>query len=287
MRMIRSIVLCLITAAVAFGQARKEFEVASIKPTAEDPVLQATAGLTINGSQVRIQSVPLKDYIGMAYEMRLNQIIGPDWLGTQRFDIAGKIPDGGKEDDVTEMLQSLLADRFQLKTHREMKEFPVYVLEITKAGFKAAQTLTEEETKNVRISNIKAGGNAEGAMIDFGNGSMLILGQTTLESKKMPMGIFADMLSRFLDRPVVDKTDLKASYDMTLSLTPEDRLTMLIRSAVSAGIVLPPQALRLLDTASHDSLNSSMGKYGLTLRSSREQLEVLVVDSMQKTPTEN
>jgi uncharacterized protein (TIGR03435 family) len=101
------------------------------------------------------------------------------------------------------------------------------------------------------------------------------------------MGIYADMLTRFLDRPVVDKTGLNASYDMTLPVSPEDRLTMLIRSAVTAGVVLPPQALRLLDTASHDSLSSSMGKYGLTLRSSREQLEVLVIDSMQKTPTEN
>ena len=287
MHMIRSIVLCLLTAAVAFGQARKEFEVASIKPTADDPAMQASAGLSINGSQVRIQSVSLKDYLGFAYEMRLNQIIGPDWLSTQRFDIAGKMPDGGKEDDVDEMLQSLLADRFQLKVHREMKEFAVYVMEVTKAGFKAPQTLTEEETKNVRISNIKAGGNADGAMIDFGNGSMLILGATTLEIKKMPMPILADMLGRFLDRPVVDKTDLKASYDMTLNLTPEDRLTMLIRSAVAAGVVLPPQALRLLDTASHDSLSNGLNKYGLTLRSSREQLEVLVVDSMQKQPTEN
>ena len=287
MPMTRSLIVSLLMVAAVFAQGRKEFEVASIKPTADDPALQASAGLTVNGSQVRIQSLPLKDYIGIAYEMRLNQIIGPDWLSTQRFDIAGKMPDGGKEDDVDEMLQSLLADRFQLKVHREMKEFAVYVMEVTKAGFKAPQTLTEEETKNVKISNIKAGGNADGAMIDFGNGSMLILGATTLEIKKMPMPILADMLGRFLDRPVVDKTDLKASYDMTLNLTPEDRLTMLIRSAVAAGVVLPPQALRLLDTASHDSLSNGLNKYGLTLRSSKEQLEVLVVDSMQKQPTEN
>jgi uncharacterized protein (TIGR03435 family) len=93
------------------------------------------------------------------------------------------------------------------------------------------------------------------------------------------------MLTRFLDRPVVDMTNLKGSYDLTLDLTPEDRMVMLIRSAVAAGVVLPPQALALLDTGSNASLNDALRKIGLTLVARRAPLEVLVIDEMQKIPT--
>jgi uncharacterized protein (TIGR03435 family) len=64
---------------------------------------------------------------------------------------------------------------------------------------------------------------------------------------------------------------------------------MMIRSAVAAGVVLPPQALALLDSASatNDSLSNALKKVGLTLEARRAPLEILVVDQMQKTPTEN
>src|SRR5262245_26767273 len=138
--MIRSIILCLLTAAVAFGQTRKEFEVSSIRPVAEQPPNQVAVGLHIDGSQVRITYLALKDYIAMAYRTRLNQVSGPDWLATQRFDIAAKLPDGASQADVLQMLQSLLADRFQMKMHREMKEFPVYALEVAKTGLKIMES---------------------------------------------------------------------------------------------------------------------------------------------------
>ncbi len=113
------------------------------------------------------------------------------------------------------------------------------------------------------------------------------MGATAFEAKKLDMTRFADMLSRFTDRPVVDMTDLKGRYDLTLELSPEDRTAMLVRIAVAQGVVLPPQALRALDFGSNVSLSSSLEKLGLTFDSRRAPLEVLVVDSIQKTPTEN
>jgi uncharacterized protein (TIGR03435 family) len=101
------------------------------------------------------------------------------------------------------------------------------------------------------------------------------------------MEMTADMLTRFLDRPVIDMTNLKGAYDFTLELTPEDRMGMMIRSAVAAGMVLPPQALALLDGASNDSLSNAMKKVGLTLEPRKTPLEVVVIDQMQRTPTEN
>jgi uncharacterized protein (TIGR03435 family) len=287
MPIIRIAILSFVVA-VAFGQARKEFEVASIRPVAEQALNQIKVGLQMDGSQVRISYLSLKDYISMAYELRLNQIVGPDWLASQRFDIAAKLPEGGKQADIGEMLQSLLADRFKLQSHRETKEFPVYALEVAKGGFKVTESAPLPDAEgDTGALNISAGGNGAGATINFGRGSYFSLGPNGFEIKRLSMNLIADMLTRFLDRPVVDMTSLKGNYDLTLNLTPEDRTVMLIRSAVAAGIVLPPQALALLDIGSTASLTDAMKNVGLTLEPRRAPMEVLVVDQMEKTPTEN
>jgi uncharacterized protein (TIGR03435 family) len=282
----RCIIVLLLLAPVALGQTRKEFEVASIRPVTEQPPNQVSVGVRIDGSQVRITYLALKDYISFAYEVRLNQIIGPDWLGTERFDIAAKLPEGAQQADVNAMLQSLLVDRFGMKSHKEKREFPVYALEVAKSGFKLT-SVGESEIDDSRPLNIAAGGNSSGVMITFGKDAYFALGAKGFESKKLTMEIIADMLTRFLDRPVVDMTNLKGAYDFNLELTPEDRTVMLVRSAIAAGVVLPPQALALLDTGSNASLTNALRNVGLTLEPRRLPLEVLVVDEMQKTPTEN
>jgi uncharacterized protein (TIGR03435 family) len=286
--MLHTLSVLLLTALVAFGQTRKEFEVASIKVATEQPANTVGVGLHIDGSQVRISYLSLKDYISIAYRVRLNQIIGPDWLGSQRFDIAGKLPDGSSRSDVNEMLQTLLAERFQLKVHREMKEFPVYALEVAKTGLKATQTVPPDAVlETADAVNVAAGGSAEGVAISFGGGSSFTLGTSAFQVKRLTMGMIADMFTRFLDRPVVDMTNLKGGYDLVLDIAPEERLPMMVRSAVAAGVVLPPQALALLDGSSMSSLVESMKKVGLSLEARRAPLEVIVVDQMQKTPTEN
>jgi len=285
--MIRATFLSILVAAASFAQARREFEVASSRAVSNQPPAQVAVGLTIDGSQVRITYLSLKDYLAIAYRMKLNQIVGPDWLPSQRFDIAAKLPDGAAQADVPEMLQALLADRFQLKAHRDMKEFPVYVLEAASTGLKISPVDPEGDGIQGRPLNIAAGGNNGGAAISFGQGSSITLGEKSFEAKKLSMATLADMLTRFLDRPVVDKTNIKGAFDLSLELTPEDRLAMLIRSAVSAGVVLPPQALAVLDTASGDSLSNSLKKVGLTLEGKRLPLDVLIVDQIQKTPSDN
>lgn len=280
--------LLLLTALLAFGQTRKEFEVASIRVATEQPTNTVGVGLQVDGSQVRISYLSLKDYISIAYKVRVNQIIGPDWLGSQRFDIAGKLPDGSSRSDVNEMLQTLLAERFQLKVHREMKELPVYALEVAKTGLKATQTVPPDAViESADAVNVAAGGSAAGVAISFGRGSSFTLGTSAFEVKRLTMGMIADMFTRFLDRPVVDMTNLKGGYDLVLDIAPEERLPMMVRSAVTAGVVLPPQALALLDGSSMSSLVESMKKVGLSLEARRVPLEVIVVDQMQKTPTEN
>jgi uncharacterized protein (TIGR03435 family) len=268
------------------AQARKEFEVASIRPAVEQAVNQVSVGLQINGSQVRLTYLTLKDHISIAFDTRHNQIIGPDWLGTARFDIAAKLPDGAAQSDVNEMLQSLLADRFKMKFHREKREFSVYTLEVAQTGFKLTPT-GHTEVDDTRPLNVSAGGSAAGVNISFGKDAYFRLGANGFEIKNLNMDMIADMLTMFLDRPVVDRTNVKGTYDLTLDLTPEDRMVMMIRSAVSAGIVLPPQALALLDGGSNATLINGMKQFGLNLEAQRAPLEVLVIDEMQKTPSEN
>src|SRR5206468_938983 len=151
-----------------------------------------------------------KDYIGTAFRVRGNQIIGPDWLKSQRFDIVAKIPEGASQADVPEMLQALLIDRFQMKMHREMQEFPVYALKVATAGFKLTESGPGDADGNGAV-DIAAGGNANGLGINFGGGSSISMGSSTLEIKKLTMRIIADSLTRFLDRSVIDMTNLKGA----------------------------------------------------------------------------
>ncbi len=284
----RGIVCSLLLSVVVAGQARPEFEVASIRPSSEQTT-QVNVGLHISGSQVRIAYMSLKDYIGIAYRVRTGQIAGPDWIAQERFDIAAKIPDGALSDQVPEMLQTLLADRFQLKIHRDSKEFPVYALAVAKSGLKLQESATSAgaATDSPAIVNVTASGSGAGIAADLGGGSFFSLANNRIEIKKMTMTALANILTRFLDRAVVDMTGLTGTYDLTLDLTPEDYVAMLIRSALNAGVVLPPQALRALDGASGDPLSSPLQKFGLAFESRKASLDVIVVDSMQKTPTEN
>lgn len=123
----RVIVGALVLAAAAGAQAPPAFEVASIKPSGDEGD-QVNAGARISVTQVRFTRLSLKDLIAAAYRMRTSQVVGPDWIAQGRFDIAAKIPDGVSPALVPEMMQALLANRFQMKAHRETKEFPVYAL---------------------------------------------------------------------------------------------------------------------------------------------------------------
>jgi uncharacterized protein (TIGR03435 family) len=101
------------------------------------------------------------------------------------------------------------------------------------------------------------------------------------------MAQLADSLGRFIERPVVDMTELKGTYDLTLEFTPEEYRVLLIRTALSAGVNLPPEVMRLLEGASDESLFKGLQALGLKLESRKAPLEVLVIDSASKTPTEN
>jgi len=280
--------MLIAAATFAFGQTRPEFEVASIKP-AGDQVQQVGVGLHIDGSQVGLIYLSIKDIVGMAYQVKPNQISGPDWISSQRYNIAAKIPDGGNQNQVREMIQSLLADRFQMKMHREKRDFQVYAIGVGKNGIKMTALPPDPDSANSGPAPITAGGvgNENGVVMTLGNGSTLSLGPSSFDAKKLSMAQLAELLTRFMDRPVVDSTSLNGQYDFSLQLTPEDRTALLVRSAINAGVTLPPQAMRALNFGSNASLVNSMEKLGVAFQSTKAPLDVIVIDTILKTPTEN
>jgi uncharacterized protein (TIGR03435 family) len=184
------------------------------------------------------------------------------------------------------MLQALLAERFQLKVHHESKEFPVFALTITKGGLKLQESAAGDLPPSPNV-NTTATGSAQGVMIDMGGGSFFSFANNRLEVKRVTMRTLADGLTRFMDRVVVDETGLVGRYDLALDVTPEDYTAMLIRSAINAGVVLPPPALRALDAGAADPISPGLAKFGLTLESRRSPLDVIVVDVASRMPTEN
>ena len=188
----------------------------------------------------------------MAFKVKYHQISGPDWIASERFDINATLPEGTRRDQLPEMMQTLLTDRFEMKHHRTSKEFPVYGLVVAKGGLKiaeiaAAEDATEAAKKPVEVS---VTGSRGGTTVNYGNGSAFSFGDNKFQAKKVTMANVADTLARFVDRPVVDMTGLKGIYDFNLEFQPEDFQAMIIRSAITAGITLPPQAIQLMERAS-------------------------------------
>jgi uncharacterized protein (TIGR03435 family) len=280
------------TTLLAQNPARPAFEVASIRPAPAGPPPQGTVGgVRIDGAQVRVSYLTLKDYIAVAYRVKLYQVSGPDWIGTDRFDVAATLPEGGLPSQLPEMIQTLLADRFQLKFHRDQKDLPVYALEIDKGGLKMTESPQDPDSEIVDAKapqSFTGGGSNQGISMNLGHGSTLSFSNGKFEAKRLDLPTLAGTLERFLDRPVIDTTELKGKYDISFDVTQEDYRAMLIRSAVVAGVVLPPDILRLADAASSPaSLFDALQKLGLRLTARKAPLDVITVDSMLKTPTEN
>ena len=125
---IRSICVCLAFCAGAFGQDAPKFEIASIQLSAKSPNPFPRTSAPHNG-RYEIHTASMVDLIQIAWGFAPDKILGgPSWLEMTRFDVIAKVPDKTSPDDLNEMLQSLLADRFKLVVHKDSRPLPAYVL---------------------------------------------------------------------------------------------------------------------------------------------------------------
>jgi uncharacterized protein (TIGR03435 family) len=277
--------------ALAQAPQRMQFEAASIRST---PAVElgVKIGMHTDGAQMRFDFLSLRDLTRIAWQVKDYQVLGADWIASERYTVIAKVPEGNfTEEQKREMLQNLLIDRFGLKYHKEKKEFAVYALEQGKNGVKMKETPSDPGAgaapppKGIDVS---ASGSEKGVFVDLGGGAYFTFADNQFVGHKITMPRIVDSLAMYLDKPLIDETGLPADqpYDLTLPITQDDYRVMLIRSAIHAGIQLPPRALQLAD-GPIDSFYSALDAEGLKLESKRAPVDVIVVDSASKTPTEN
>lgn len=319
----RSLVCLALTGIAALAQNRLAFEVASIKPAAPLDMVKIAAGIQngqmpkigahIDAARAEYTYMGLKELIVMAYKVKPYQITGPDWITTTRFDIVAKMPEGSTKADAPKMLQALLEDRFKLVVHRETKENPVLALVVAKGGpkmkestdaplaidenspLKPGEMTTEGPDGPIRMTVGKQGE----ATVNMGlKGSMHYKVDPAtmtmhLDATQLQMDGLADMLTQFSQitggggKQVVDMTDLKGYYQLTIDFS----LAELMAMARAQGMDVPPlpgaASGQASDPSGSSSIFSAVQALGLKLEQRKAMTTQLVIDHIEKTPTEN
>ena len=290
MRIYSEIILAGVVLGTAFGQTpptRLEFEAASVKQgdafVAGRP---ATGGLRVDGAQVHLDYT-LKSLIALAYNLKLYQVIGSDWLD-QRFQIDAKLSAGTDRRQLPDMVQSILSDRFHMKFHNQSKEFPIYALIVLARGTKLREQGSPEEPADPNVALTSTGYGAPGRMgAAYSDGASYSLENSKFEGRKLTMVRLASLLTAWTGRPVVDLTGLHGRYDLTFPVVDEDLRAMVSRAFLMGGGSLPPEMVQQLDSMDLASLHAGLNSFGLKLEARKLPLPILVVDSILKSPTEN
>ena len=197
--------------------------------------------------RIKFTNLTLQALIARAYRVSPFQVTGPDWLATEHFDIEAKYPDGATPEDRQQMLRTLLEDRFKVAVHREPKEMPGYVLVVEKGGAKLKRSDSEDNDTQ------HTGGRVE-----------------RLAAKGTTMATLVELLSRYMGQPVVDRTGLDGKYDFELRWSRDDQ------NPEPGMQDVPPSIF----TALQETL-------GLRLKAQKVPAEIVVVDHVDRTPTEN
>jgi uncharacterized protein (TIGR03435 family) len=224
------------------------FEVASMKRgVGGGPPGDIPRNMDGSPGSFAMRNVPLRYALEWAYDLKDYEISGPDWINQEeRYDIIAKAPFPATNDEMRPMLQTLLLERLKMKVHRETRQLPVYVL---LPGRGAAKVMPGSSTGEATLGG-------PGPKAFFHN---------------QPISRFTFMLTRRMDRPVLDKTGLSGVYDFRIDLSglgfngqpPQD-----------------PTAGPSIFTAVQDDLN-------LRLEAQRAPVEILVIDQVDKVPVEN
>jgi uncharacterized protein (TIGR03435 family) len=224
--------------------AHPSFAVATIKP--HDPASQR-AGFSSNSDRVYIRNESVASMTAFAYGLNKQQILNAaGWADGDTYDVQGKADVEGQPNlhQEQEMVQKLLADRFQLKFHYEKRELSVYAVRVAKVGARLAPAAKPDNQLNQIVDS---------------NGNVLTVQYT---SCSMPDFAFGEQ--PFLDRPVVDQTGLAGRYDFTLRYTADE-------SRASDDPNAPP-----------DIFTAVQEQLGLKLEPAKAQADVLVIDRVEK-----
>lgn len=259
----------LIFATVAFGQ---QFEVASIKLTDPNPTNRLFIGMKADTGIVRYTSITLRDCIRAAYRVRDFQIQGPDWMSSVRFDIVAKLPAGASIEQIPEMMQALLQERFGMVLEHGTKEQSVYALLVGKDGAKLKLATAAPDPGETVLG------------VDGRPRQMIMIGLPTsgvmVRGPAASLPTIADAISRFTVRPVIDMTGLQGLYEFELTFEPETMGGFSRPTISQDGSPIAPG-----DPA--QPLSAVVQQYGLRIEARKAPIEMLTVTHVEKTPTEN
>ena len=253
--------------------ARPQFEVASIKPSFSDRIMNVrplpgrlTADATL---QVLMQS---------AYGVQPFQIVGgPGWLSSARYELEAKAATENR-DQLLLMLQPLLEDRFNLKTHREVKELPVFTLVSNRGGLKLpapGEGVCVDSAADAAVEwaggRMAVPGELQPAKGRCGS-AIVVLGPAGAQMRggRIAMSELVRMLSMLLGRSVLDKTGFTALFDVQLDFVPDE---------TTPAMPPPPPDSGISGASLAEALQEQLG---LRLQATKGPVEVIVVDRAER-----
>jgi uncharacterized protein (TIGR03435 family) len=271
------------------GSASPTFEAASVKP-APPPTPAVRNHINTGGpgtadpGLVDWWSVSMIGFLMEAYDLKPFQISGPDWISTTKFQLTATVPKGATKEQYRLMLQNLLAERFKMQSHFEKKESGVYALMLGKNGPKLKESVDEPQGADA------AGPPATAAeMQKDADGFYLypwlhdvrvtgtINGRTRMRGNHATMAQLIARMSPMLSLPLRDETGLTGKYDFVLTY-----------SAAAAPSAEPPTAgAPEAEVPAAPDLIGAMQQIGLKLEQRKAIIDILVIDRLEKIPTEN
>src|ERR1039457_5271496 len=249
-----NLTLILFAATAAFGQSADApapaFDVASVKVSQPGTDGRRGRGNTqVSPGTVTMRNVSLKAAIRWAWHVSEYQVTGPDWLDSERYEIAGKAAGPATEEELRLMMQALLRERFKLTLHPQTKELGAYLLVAGKNGPKVHESTTEGEPSIE--TNRK---------------------QMSVSVQRAPVSQLVEMLSNVMRAPVIDMTGLKGRYDLNLNVAKYAADMAAQGKSVEST---PMDTVALVTTVLQAEL-------GLKLEGKKMPLEVVVIDRSEE-----
>jgi uncharacterized protein (TIGR03435 family) len=240
---------------------RPSFEVAEVKPSLSGNNM---SGQSLPSGALNLRAVTLRLLIAGAWRLRDYAVIGgPEWVGSDRFDVIAKASPGYTAESLRLMLQDLLVDRFKLSIHDEQRVLPVYVMIPGKKGPRL------EPAKDDATAKVGCYGGRES-------------GEARRQCHSVSMESFAQILPglapHYIDLPVVNQTGLSGPFDFEVRWTPQQimRASGGAKDGTKAG---PP-----VGTSIFDALEAELG---LKLVRRKEATPVVVIDRAERPSLEN
>lgn len=228
------------------------FDVASVRQSQHTVGPDYNNQLTYGPTGVTARNATIKRLVADAYGLQMDQVSGPAWLDQNEYDIDTKTTGGGTKEQMGLMLRSLLAERFHLTQHSEMREMRVYELIVEKSGSKIRPVDGGEP------ASAATGFHFHGDLRQFAD---LLAVQLSIPASDNPGAPVRASTSRI---PVVDKTGMPGVFDFSVDIHPE----------------LGTDMFATWKRALRDQL-------GLNIESRKESVAVLIVDQALKIPTPN